>query len=52
MMNVLSDVRICSHRKKNAPLLPAGTVKRTHIRAEQIHRGCKLKQIKVAPQPE
>ena len=52
MMYVLSYVHIWSHRKKNAPLFPEGTVKCTHIVAEQIHRGCKLKQIKVAPQPE
>ena len=26
-MNVLSDVYICSHRQKGAPLFPEGTVK-------------------------
>ena len=26
-MNVVPDVYICSHRKKNAPLLPEGTAK-------------------------
>ena len=43
LMNMLPDVYICSHRRKSAPLLPEGTAKCTHLAAQQIHRGCKLK---------
>ena len=33
LIKVLPDVYICSLRRKSAPLLPAGTVKRTHLAA-------------------
>ena len=33
LINVLPDVYICSYRKKSAPLVPEGTVKRTHLAA-------------------
>ena len=39
LMNVLPNVYICLLRKKSAPTLPEGAVKRTH----QIHREDHLK---------
>ena len=39
LMDVLPDVCFCLLRKKNAPLLPEGTAKFTHLPAQHIHRG-------------